>query len=278
MRPTVASVLAMVAALTPEVTTAATAGPAGAGPLDSRATAWHSVPERPGAKRAAGAVSFSGDAGAVHEFSLSGGQYYIDVFAVDALGPTGTGKCLFSGNLTDLTDGQQSQIDRAGFVQSGVPYSQTATGTLHAGDYRLYIAPNSNCDWRFSIVPSGQGATLSIRTVGVYSLAGSNFVLLHDVPMNGETVYFIVSYNITGTLPTTLTGQFTLQESSGPLQKVSLEGFKDEEKAYATASFSTKEGDVAGPAVATFILTSGKLGVSKALHFTIGSASGAPSG
>ena len=50
------------------------------------------------------------------------------------------------------------------------------------------------------------------------------------------------------------------------------------EKAYLSASFSAKEHDVPGPAVATFILTAGNLLASRALHFTLENAVGTPSG
>jgi hypothetical protein len=231
------------------------------------------------AKQAVDSVAFSGDTAAVKIFTLIAGRYFIDAYAqYDALNdPNGAGNCLFSGYLDDMQTGSHAALGGPAPITPYVPYSQTATGYLAGGPYRLVMLPFTNCDWRVSIVPTGPSSpSLSIQSVGVYRMSNGKLVQTTVVPF-GPTVYFIVSYGVSGKLPGPLSGELTLQEKSGPLQKANLKG-EGVEKAYLSATFSVKEHDVPGPAVATFILTAGNLLASRVLRFTLENALGTPSG
>ncbi len=225
-------------------------------------------------------VAFSGDSAAVKNFTLIAGQYFIDANAqYDALNdPNGAGNCFFSGYLDNLQTGSHATLGGPVPITPYVPYSQTATGYLAGDTYRLVMLPSTNCDWRVTIVAAGSTSpSLSIASVGVYRMSHGKLVQTSVVPF-GSTVEFIVSYRVEGKLPGTVIGELTLQEKSGPLQKAYLKGEKAIEKAYLSATFSAKEHDVPGPAVATFILTAGNLLASRAFHFTLENALGTPSG
>ncbi len=103
-------------------------------------------------------------------------------------------------------------------------------------------------------------------SAGIFLSQGGKLTQVSVVPAK-QLVYFIATFSTTGPSPSTLYGKVTIRVLAGTPHTFDLRGAKGG-KAYWAGTFSAGRG---GPAVATFVLTSGSLRVSRTLHFTVGS-------
>ena len=106
-----------------------------------------------------GGVTYYGEGGAVETFSISAGTYSLNQQASydPANDPNGTGTCLFSGEL-DYMSGRGGTIP----LYNGVPITAQVpidgppvSAPYPAGDYRLYIPPETTCSWQVELWPNG---------------------------------------------------------------------------------------------------------------------------
>jgi len=101
-------------------------------------------------------VTYNGEAGAVYTFSIPAGAYSLNQQASydPALDPDGSGECLFGGEL-DYLSGSGGSIalgDGSVPITAMSPIEGPATeGTYSAGDYRLYIYPETTCSWTIEL-------------------------------------------------------------------------------------------------------------------------------
>jgi hypothetical protein len=100
---------------------------------------------------APGGVTFNGEGSAVETFSIPAGTYSLNLqVSYDPLNdPDGTGECLFGGEL-DYVSGSGSILLGHPAIPvtewSGI-YGPPSAGRYPAGDYRLYIYPETTCSW-----------------------------------------------------------------------------------------------------------------------------------
>lgn len=100
-------------------------------------------------------VNFSGEAGAADTFTLSAGTYVINQSAhYDAANdPSGSGKCVFAGELDNLTTGTSSALGSGtGPILPSAPLSKVVTGTFDSGTFKLDVYPGTTCAWDVTIV------------------------------------------------------------------------------------------------------------------------------
>jgi hypothetical protein len=100
----------------------------------------------------AGVDYTGGEGGAVETFSIPAGTYSLNQQATyDPVNdPSGTGECLFGGELDYLPAGSSGIIalgDNGSPVQEQVPLVGQSTAPYPAGEYRLYIYPTTTCSW-----------------------------------------------------------------------------------------------------------------------------------
>jgi hypothetical protein len=99
-----------------------------------------------------GGVTFNGGlAGGLLTFSIPAGPYSLNVQASfdPANDPYDSGQCLFSGEL-DYLSGSGSTIPLGGNapITSSVPFEPgPLEGSYGAGDYKIYIYPQTTCSW-----------------------------------------------------------------------------------------------------------------------------------
>ena len=97
-------------------------------------------------------VTYTGDEGAVYTFSIPAGGYSLNQQASydSALDPDGSGECLFGGEL-DYLSGSGGTIplgDGSVPITAMSPINgPPSEATYAAGDYRLYIYPETTCSW-----------------------------------------------------------------------------------------------------------------------------------
>jgi hypothetical protein len=104
-----------------------------------------------------GGVTFTGDGGAVYEFSVPQAVYSQNTQAAyDAANdPDGSGTCMFSGELDYLSgSGWSVPVGVTIPIQAAVPIDgPVSTVTWAAGDYRLYIYGTTTCSWSWQLAP-----------------------------------------------------------------------------------------------------------------------------
>ena len=97
-------------------------------------------------------VTYTGDEGAVYTFSIPAGAYSLNQQASydPALDPDDSGECLFGGEL-DYLSGSGGTIPLG---NGSVPITDMSPiegppseATYPAGNYRLYIYPETTCSW-----------------------------------------------------------------------------------------------------------------------------------
>lgn len=105
-----------------------------------------------------GGVTFTGSEGAVYTFSLQAGDYVLNTQASydPANDPGGSGQCLFNGDIDYLSgSGSSTPVGVTVPITAQSPINgPPASGTLQAGDYKLFIFPETTCDWTFTIQPN----------------------------------------------------------------------------------------------------------------------------
>ncbi len=103
-------------------------------------------------------VTYTGDEGAVYTFSIPAGAYSLNQQASynPALDPGGSGDCLFGGEL-DYLSGSGGTIPLG---DGSVPITAMSPiegppseATYAAGNYRLYIYPETTCSWTVELWP-----------------------------------------------------------------------------------------------------------------------------
>jgi hypothetical protein len=104
-------------------------------------------------------VTFSGGvAGGVDAFSIAAGRYVENTQASydPANDPSRTGECLFSGEFDYLSgSGWSAPLGGAAPLTDMSPINGPAVGiTLAAGDYKIYIYPETTCSWTIELLPS----------------------------------------------------------------------------------------------------------------------------
>ncbi len=106
-------------------------------------------------------MNLSGDSGTTETFTLTAGNYATNLqIQYDPTNdPSGSGQCLFSGELDNLTTGNSVTLGGNGPVEvtAGVPIENAVNGYYNSGTFRLTIYPQTNCDWDFTIVTSNGG-------------------------------------------------------------------------------------------------------------------------
>jgi hypothetical protein len=105
-------------------------------------------------------VTFSGGvAGGVDAFSIPAGGYVENTQASydSANDSSGTGECLFSGEFDYLSgSGWSAPLGGAAPLTDMSPINGPAVKiTLAAGDYKIYIYPETTCSWTIELLPSG---------------------------------------------------------------------------------------------------------------------------
>ena len=105
-------------------------------------------------------MTFSGGvAGGVDAFSIPAGGYVENTQASydPANDSSGTGECLFSGEFDYLSgSGWSAPLGGAAPLTDMSPINGPAVGlTLAAGDYKIYIYPETTCSWTIELLPSG---------------------------------------------------------------------------------------------------------------------------
>jgi len=84
-------------------------------------------------------------------FSIPAGTYIVNVRASydPAYDPSGSGRCLFSGELDYLSGkGSRAPLGGPAPIISSVPFHLgPLKGSWRAGDYRIYIYPQTTCSW-----------------------------------------------------------------------------------------------------------------------------------
>jgi hypothetical protein len=260
------------------LTVASVPGIAAAGPAQQSAAQRPSSAGRPALAAAEGGVAefFKGSGAALHTFSLQAARYDIEIYAQynPVNDPSGSGECFFDGNFDNLTTGAHSPVGTSFPIQESVPWDQPAVGNLGAGTYRLYIFPGTTCDWSVEILalgpPTAVTPALAIVSAGCYVEHGSTATPTKVVRM-GQVTVFVVFYTVSGTLAASLAGQVVIHESgAGPTQTYRLTAAHNGTKQFYTGLiFAAKYHAVAGPATATFTITSGTLHVSRTVGFTL---------
>lgn len=98
-------------------------------------------------------VDFSGEAATVDTFTLTAGTYVINESAYyDAANdPSGSGRCVFAGELDNQTTGTSSALG-GGPVLPSAPLSKVETRTFDSGTFKLDIHPATTCAWEVTIV------------------------------------------------------------------------------------------------------------------------------
>lgn len=106
-------------------------------------------------QRSSVSVDLSGNSGRVETFTLTAGTYVIDQTArYDPAGdPSGSGECVFAGELDNLTTGTSAALGGGSSpILPSTPLGKAVTGTLNAGTFKLEIYPPTTCDWDVTIV------------------------------------------------------------------------------------------------------------------------------
>jgi hypothetical protein len=105
-----------------------------------------------------GGVTYTGEEGAVETFSIPAGSYSLNQQASynPANDPDGSGECLFGGEL-DYLSGSGGTIplgDGSVPITAMSPIEGPATvASYAAGNYRLFIYPQTTCSWTFELWP-----------------------------------------------------------------------------------------------------------------------------
>jgi hypothetical protein len=92
----------------------------------------------------------------VETFSIPAGTYSLNQQASydPANDPNDSGTCFFSGELDDLTSGSTAPLGVTLPIGPMSPINgPVVTGSFGAGDYRLYIYPETTCSWTFELQP-----------------------------------------------------------------------------------------------------------------------------
>jgi hypothetical protein len=97
-------------------------------------------------------VTYTGDEGAVYTFSIPAGGYSLNQQATydPSLDPDDSGQCLFGGELDYLSgDGGTIPLGNGSVpITAMSPIEGPPTeATYPAGNYRLYIYPETTCSW-----------------------------------------------------------------------------------------------------------------------------------
>jgi hypothetical protein len=101
-------------------------------------------------------VTFNGGVGGgVDAFSIPAGGYSENTQASydPANDPSGSGECLFSGEIDYLSgSGWSAPLGGAAPLTAMSPINGPAVAlTLAAGDYKIYIYPETTCDWTIEL-------------------------------------------------------------------------------------------------------------------------------
>jgi hypothetical protein len=138
-----------VSSAAPQANTATSDAPAADTAGSSAPTANSAFPYEPGG------VTYSGDQGGVATFSIPAGKYSENTMASydPANDPSGTGECLFSGELDYLTGtGWSVPVGVTVPITAQVPIDgPPVEATYPAGNYRLYIYGTTTCSWTFEL-------------------------------------------------------------------------------------------------------------------------------
>jgi hypothetical protein len=99
-----------------------------------------------------GGVTFNGGlAGGLLTFSIPAGPYSLNVQASydQANDPSGSGQCLFDGELDYLSGGGGTEpLGGTVPIISSVPFHLgPLKGNYAAGNYKIYIYPETTCSW-----------------------------------------------------------------------------------------------------------------------------------
>ncbi len=212
---------------------------------------------------------FQGENAAEDPFDLQPGYYNIEVDATydaqnDQQNP---GECNFYAYLNVAGMSGAVDLSADGPITSFVSFNIQHIEDFGAGQDTLVVENFTTCSWSVTILPYQTGpASLSLLSVGIFLSHGGKLTPVSVVPPK-QLVYFIATFSTTGVLPATLYGKVTIGVLAGTPHTFVLKGAKGS-KAYWAGTFSAGRG---GAAVATFVLTSGSLRVSRTLHFTVGS-------
>jgi hypothetical protein len=138
-------------ATTTTTTTQATSGSSTTPTNGSSTTQTNSeYPYEPG-----GVTINGGEGGGVYTFSIPAGSYSLNEKASydPANDPDGSGQCEFAGELDYLSGkGWSAPIGGVSPVTEMTPINGPAKiATFGAGDYRVYIYPETTCDWTFEL-------------------------------------------------------------------------------------------------------------------------------
>ena len=128
------------------------ADPATSPPADPAPEVNSNFPYKPGG------VTYFGDVGGgVLTFSIPAGTYSLNVQASydPANDPNDSGQCLFSGELDYLSgSGGTAPLGGNAPVTSWVPFTLgPLAGGYGAGDYKIYIYPETTCSWTVELWP-----------------------------------------------------------------------------------------------------------------------------
>src|SRR5580700_7751672 len=106
-----------------------------------------------------GGVTYNGAGSAVEEFSIPAGTYSLNqqISYDPANDPDGSDMCLFGGELDYLPEGTSGVIPLGDNSVPITPQSPIngppTTAPFPAGDYRLYIYPETTCSWEIQLAP-----------------------------------------------------------------------------------------------------------------------------
>ncbi len=226
---------------------------------------------------------YQGNGAADYHFNLVSGDYGIDVEAQydPTNDPSNSGECFFQGEFQNDTTGDHSRIGQYAPIVESVPYHISSSGHLSAGDYELYVAPGTTCDWRFVVVPESQVTTttmpppatsVQIVSVRMYLVRGHSYTPVKQAAMN-QTIDMFAFYQLNGRPTTPVKGRLSVKEQgrgAPPVESGAMNhppGTGD--VLGAQVVFSPRFHDVVGRAEATFTLRLGKQVVSRSISFMI---------
>ncbi len=128
---------------------------------------------------------YSSDTGYVAAFYLAGGQYNLYVNA--SLGFSALRRsCVFAGNFSRLSPSQDTMHLGPAEVSTPIAYRINRDITLPAGLYRLYVASNTDCRWKFGIVSTAENSA-GITPVQIVKIG--NPQLVASVSLNDQVEF-----------------------------------------------------------------------------------------
>lgn len=218
---------------------------------------------------------YHGDGGYNASFNLIGGKYTVYVFAqfVRDYKTHSPDSCIFVGNLQRVwPTHESSQLGGPVPIRNPIPFKLGPRPvTLAAGRYAFYVAPTSDCEWKFILVSAAENQT-GVSEPQMFK-AGSMGAQVSDTVSLKDTVQFTAQYRTANDAPVPVSGELQIMHDGNVARTfpVKFAVDKDMQASIAYVGLRWEAGDVklAGKNTAKMVLKIGGKQFVTSVDFTL---------